>query len=130
MIIIKRHHLPAGLLFAVALSSVPPAFAAEAAKQPRVDVIVSRSDVAAAQAVQAIPLFERSYAMTTGARMSVASHGGSALRVRYGDQPATTLRHDGQGRFVSQDGLLALRFELDDAGDPQRVRLNMPSKWQ
>lgn len=130
MITIKRHPLSASLFCAAALASGHPAFAAEAAAQPRVDVVVSRSDVAAAQAVQAISSFQRAYEMSTGARMSVAARGGTALRVRYGDQPAATLRHDGQGRFVSQDGLLALRFELDEAGEPQRVRLNMPAQWQ
>jgi hypothetical protein len=49
--------------------------------------------------------------------------------MRYGRQKLATLRHDGQGRFVSGDGLLSLEFELDRAGDPRAVRLSMPKNW-
>jgi len=39
------------------------------------------------------------------------------------------LRHDGQGRFVSNDGLLAMSFELDAQGQARNVRLTAPAGW-
>jgi hypothetical protein len=94
----------------------------------RVEVIVSR-DLAAAEAVLALRSFDTAYEMSTGRRMTVASVG-DGLRVRYGRRAPATLRHDGQGRFVSEDGHLALRFQLDADGDPQLVRFLMPVQWQ
>lgn len=107
------------------------AFAATptAVELPRMDVITERHALAAAQAVMARSSFEQTYAMSTGRRLAVASWG-SALKVRYGARPSTTLRHDGQGRFVSSDGVLALRFELDEGGEPDLVRLSLPAQWQ
>lgn len=96
----------------------------------RVEVITSsRSDLVAAEAVLALRSFDTAYEMSTGRRLTVASLG-DALRVRYGRRAPATLRHDGQGRFVSQDGQLALRFALDQDGDPQRVRFVLPADWQ
>ena len=121
-------------LFALALlaATAPLSFATTVSAPPasaRVEVIVSRADLAGAEAVLARPAFDSVYEMSTGRRMSVASTG-DALRVRYGRRAPATLRHDGQGRFVSQDGQLSLRFQLDTDGDPQLVRLALPAEWQ
>lgn len=107
------------------------AFAAPdvALQQPRVEVIVERTALDAAQAVMAQSPFDQTYSMSTGRRLAVASHG-SALKVRYGAKPTTLLRHDGMGWFISTDGALALRFALDEVGAPQAVRLHMPAQWQ
>lgn len=121
-------------LIALALlaATAPLGFAASEPTPPasaRVEVIVSRADLAAAEAVLARPAFDTTYEMSTGRRMTVATTG-DALRVRYGRRAPATLRHDGQGRFVSQDGQLSLRFQLDTDGDPQLVRLALPAEWQ
>jgi hypothetical protein len=111
--------------------SAATAFAAEPAwaEAPRVEVIVDRAALAAAEVVLAQAPFDQRYEMSTGRRLAVASHG-SALKVRYGGLTRATLRHDGQGRFVSNDGVLTLRFKLDEAGEPQVVTLNLPAQWQ
>ena len=113
----------------LAAASASAVHAVEIAYEPRVEVILSRADLAAAQAVLAQRSFETTYAMSTGRRMLVSSLDDS-LRVRYGRRTLATLRHDGQGRFVSHDGSLSLRFELDGDGDPHRVRLLLPAEWQ
>lgn len=120
------------LTFALLAATTPLTFAAAESAPPagaRVEVIVSRADLAAAEVVLARPAFDTTYEMSTGRRMTVASIG-DALRVRYGRRAPATLRHDGQGRFVSQDGQLSLRFQLDTDGDPQLVRLALPAGWQ
>ena len=93
-----------------------------------VEITTGPAAVAAAQAVLAARQSETSYAMSTGRRMAVKSTG-DALHVRYGRRMATTLRHDGQGSFISADGKLALQFELDPSGEAQQVRLTMPVTW-
>jgi len=67
-----------------------------------------------------------SYQMSSGRKLEV-SQSGAALRARYGHQPAKTLRFDGQGSFVSNDGQWVLQFDLDRLGDVQQVRLTMPA---
>jgi hypothetical protein len=90
-------------------------------------------DRAAAQALQVAGEISRDgprhFLMETGRKLEVASRG-SALRVRYGHQGATTVRHDGAGNFVSADGVLALRFERDAQGQPDLVYLTLPSSWR
>lgn len=71
---------------------------------------------------------QATYALSNGRRLSVSSLG-DALRVRYGLHRGTTLRFDGQDRYVSADGQLSLQLTLDDFGDPQHVRLTMPAAW-
>ena len=119
------------LSIALLACSAVTAFAATAPviEQPRVDVIVERGALEAAEVVMAQSSFDATYAMSTGRRLSVASWG-SALKVRYGARPSATLRHDGKGRFVSSDGALYLRFALDEAGEPEVVTLGMPAAWQ
>ncbi|HSQ71201.1 MAG TPA: hypothetical protein VLM87_02155 [Rubrivivax sp.] len=105
------------------------AFAAtDAGSGQVVEITASPAAVAAAQAVLSARESQTSYAMSTGRRMAVKSTG-DALHVRYGRRMATTLRHDGQGHFVSADGKLALRFEPGDDGQAQHVRLTMPAAW-
>lgn len=120
------------LLALVMLAAAAPlAFAAAESAPPaaaRVEVITARADLAAAEAVLARPE-DTTYEMSTGRHMTVASLG-DALRVRYGRRAPATLRYDGQGRFVSQDGQLRLRFVLDAKGDPQQVQLALPAAWQ
>lgn len=93
-----------------------------------VEITTSAAAVAAAQAVLSARESETSYAMSTGRRLAVKSTG-DALHVRYGRRTTTTLRHDGQGSFVSANGKLALRFEPGDDGQAQHVRLTMPAAW-
>lgn len=118
--------------FALLSAAATASFAAAeppSAPAARVEVITSRADLAAAEAVLAMRHFDTAYEMSTGRRMTVAAQG-DALRVRYGRRAPATLRHDGQGRFVSHDGALAMRFQLDGDGDPQLVRLVLPAAWQ
>lgn len=55
---------------------------------------------------------------------------GSALRVHYGARAGWTLPQDGRGGFVSPDGQMALRFEMDADGEPQEVVLPIPRAWR
>lgn len=83
---------------------------------------------AVAEAVLALPDLDTRYDMDSGRHLTVTSQG-HTLRVRYGRRPATTLQHDGQGRFVSHDGRLALQFQLDRRGEPSMVHLTLPADW-
>lgn len=113
------------------LSAVTIGFAAEAClAQQQVQVALTRGAVVAEQAAEAIRREGSiTYGMETGRRFEVV-HLGDALRVRYGRRPESMLRHDGQGRFVSTDGALVVRFELDSVGTPDRVHLEMPAAWR
>lgn len=105
------------------------AFAAtDAGSGQVVQITAAPAAVAAAQAVLAARESQTSYAMSTGRRMAVKSTG-DALHVRYGRRTASTLRHDGQGSFVSADGKLALQFVPGDGAQAQHVRLSMPAAW-
>jgi hypothetical protein len=119
-------HLSLALLATAATTTFAAPPASEA---PRVEVIVNRTDLSAAQAVLTQRNFDTTYLMSTGRRLSVNGTG-DALRVRYGRRAPVTLTHDGQGRFVSGDGELSLRFSLDEDGEPQLVRLALPALWQ
>jgi hypothetical protein len=119
------HTLGVGLLAlaTTAAATQPPVTAGQ-----RVEIIAPDEAIAAAQTVLSIRNLDAAYRMSTGRRLDV-SNDGDTLRVRYGRRTAKTLRHDGQGSFVSHDGMLALRFELDRHGDPQTVRLTLPATW-
>jgi hypothetical protein len=82
----------------------------------------------AAQVVLAQRYFERSYQMSNGRRLAVTLDDG-LLRLNYGRHAALLLRHGSDGRFVSRDGNVVLRFELDAGGDPQHVTLTAPAAW-
>ena len=113
--------ISAGLLSATAMGAFA---AADTGSGQTVEIAASRTLQAALAARQ----LDGAYAMSTGQRMTVASSG-DALHVRYGRRLAKTLRHDGKGRFVSNDGLLAMSFELDAQGQAQNVRLTAPAGW-
>ena len=49
------------------------------------------------------------------------------LIVQYGRRVPRQLQHDGQGRFVSNDGRFVLRFGMDDEGRPYAVSLSLPA---
>lgn len=93
-----------------------------------VEITTPSAAVAAAQAVLANRHFESTYGMSTGRRLEVSARG-DALRVRYGRRMPATLQHDGQGRFVSHDGKLALQFQPGEDGAAEHVRLTMPASW-
>lgn len=110
-------------------ASATAAFASsDTAAGQRVEVIAPPTAAAAAQAVLALRDLDTTYGMSTGRQLVVTSVG-DAVRVRYGRRVTATLRHDGQGSFVSHDGQLALQFELDRHGDPQQVTLSLPAAW-
>ena len=102
--------------------------AALAQAEQRVEIIATPATVAAAQAVLSQRHFDNRYEMTNGQRLAVSS-AGNLLQLRYGRRAPAMLRHDGQGRFVSHDGQLALQFVLDGHGEPQQVRFAMPAAW-
>ena len=79
--------------------------------------------------VEAVRGIDAQYRMTDGRRMRVLASG-DALQVQYGRRMARQLDHDGNGRFVSSDGLQSLRFELDERGEAQIAHLTMPASWQ
>ena len=119
------HTLGVGLL---ALATAAAAAQPPVTDDQRVEITASDGALAAAQTVLSIRNLDAAYRMSTGRRLDV-SNDGDTLRVRYGRRTAKTLRHDGQGSFVSHDGMLALQFELDRHGDPQTVRLTLPAAW-
>jgi hypothetical protein len=93
-----------------------------------VEITAPPPALAAAQAVLASRHFESTYGMSTGRRLVVSAQG-DALRVQYGRRLPATLKHDGQGRFVSHDGQLSLQFAPDAGSDTEHVRLTMPAGW-
>lgn len=111
------------LLSAAAASSFA---STDLAAAQRVEITAPRAAFSAAQSVLALRDFDKTYEMSSGRRMVVTSFG-DAVRVAYGRRAAKTLRHDGSGSFVSQDGKLVLQFELDSRGEPQNVRLSLPA---
>lgn len=124
----KRHLVPLASIVLAAVAASTAVHAADAGSEPRVEVTAPRADLGAAQAVLATRGFDATYGMSTGRPLAVSSIGES-LRVRYGRRAPATLRHDGQGSFVSADGRLVLSFELDRHGEPQLVRLSLPAAW-
>jgi len=128
----------ASVAFVAAVASVAvlatlsmPAFAATPSADPlaqRVEIIAPSPTLAAARVVLSTRYLDATYEMSTGHRMSVATMGDVVI-MRLGRRAAQTLRHDGQGSFVSANGQLALEFELDALGDPQAVRLSLPASW-
>lgn len=94
--------------------------------QQAVEIVATPAAREAAEAVLADPHGEHQYEMANGRRMSVTISG-NTLVVRYGRRSPTLLQHDGQGRFVSNDGRFVLRFGLDDEGRPYAVSLSLPA---
>ena len=79
----------------------------------------------AADAVRSAPLFQGTFAMSSGRPLSVLS-GGLTVRIRYDGRPQLRLRFDGEGAFVSDDGRVVLTFEMDDLESPTVQTLRLP----
>ncbi len=109
-------------------AAVAASSAADIPAGQRVEVMAPQDTLAAAAVVLTRRNLDATYDMSTGRSMTVLLVG-DAVRMRYGRQRQAVLRHDGQGRFVSSDGLLSLEFALDRAGVPHAVRLSMPGDW-
>ncbi|MBL0085839.1 MAG: hypothetical protein IPP87_15955 [Ideonella sp.] len=117
------------LSIALLAASASVAFAApDTTAEQRVEIAAPRPAALAAQVVLSRRDLDSDYAMSTGRRLIVSSFG-DGLQMRYGRQRPTILHHDGKGSFVSSDGRLSLEFELDRTGEPNAVRLQMPSTW-
>lgn len=115
---------------AVAALFAVPAIAANGPQDvQRIEISAPSGALLAAQAVLAQREVDTAYSMSTGRILKVASVGDS-LHVQYGRRVRASLQHDGHGSFVSRDGQLALQFQLDEAGDPELVRLSLPADWQ
>jgi hypothetical protein len=118
-------HLSLALLTTAATGA---SSAADTPAGQRVEVTAPQDTLVAAATVLPRRNLDATDDMSTGRSMTVLLVG-DAVRMRYGRQRQAVLRHDGQGRFVSSDGLLSLEFALDRAGDPHAVRLSMPGSW-
>jgi|GEM_PF-3528978 len=111
-------------------ASATSAFAntAEAPSPQKIEITAPSGAKTAAQALLSMGNMDRTYEMSNGRTMKVSTFG-DTVRLRYGRRATTLLRYDGHGQFVSSDGNLVLRFELDDVGDPEKVSLSMPAAW-
>ena len=94
--------------------------------QEAVEIVATPAAKLAAEAVLAEPYGEYQYEMSNGRRMNVVKDG-HMLIVQYGRRVPRQLQHDGQGRFVSNDGRFVLRFGMDDEGRPYAVSLSLPA---
>ncbi|WP_418315346.1 hypothetical protein [Piscinibacter sakaiensis] len=121
------HQQLAAIVLATFTTAASFAAGTDTPELSRVEIIRSSAEVEAARVVLATQAFRSAYQMETGERLMVDSRG-SALRMRYADRPFETLRHDGNGRFVSADGRYSLRFALDQGGTAERVTLAMPAR--
>lgn len=123
------NHLSRPLAAALLAVFACATMASNEAPSQRVEISAPHAGAkAAARVVLAQYSAESVYAMSTGQRLVVSTLGDS-LHMRYGRRMPTTMRHDGQGSFVSSDGQLFLKFELDATGEPALVRLNVPASW-
>jgi hypothetical protein len=94
--------------------------------QQAVEIVATPAAKLAAEAVLAEPHGEYQYEMSNGRRMNVFKDG-QTLIVQYGRRVPRQLQHDGQGRFVSNDGRFVLRFGMDEEGRPYAVSLSLPA---
>lgn len=62
-------------------------------------------------------------------RRAVVSAQGETVLLRYGRRRELSLLHDGHGRYVSANTEIAARFDLDAAGQPERMHLSAPANW-
>lgn len=96
-----------------------------------VAISAAREDLQAAQAALAVLAqgsLDTVYEMSTGRRLAVSGWG-EVLQVKYGRRAVVHLRFDGKSAFVSRDGQMELRFELDSQGAPKLVRMTLPQSW-
>lgn len=119
--------LPVALLLAVAASAQ-----ANIDPQPldrpsqRIDITLPR--LAGDAALQALRDGDITFDMSNGRTMMVSGFG-EYLHLRYGKRSVKTLRHDGQGGFVSRDGTVSVQFDVDAQGKTHLVRLTAPADW-
>ncbi len=95
----------------------------------RVEIRANPTALAAARVVLEKRNVDAVFQMSSGRSMEVLS-AGDTLSVRYGHLHASTLRHDGQGNFVSQDRQMTMQFRLDTAGDVQTASMSIPATWR
>lgn len=107
---------------AYAESGLPPS-------DQRFEISGQTTAVAAALSVLKQADLDAVFTMSSGRTLTVLS-AGDAISVRYGQLPEATLRHDGKGNFVSQNRKVALQFQADDKGQPQQVRVLLPTAWR
>jgi hypothetical protein len=95
----------------------------------RVEIRANPTALAAARVVLEKRNVDAVFPMSSGRSLEVLS-AGDTLSVRYGHLHGSTLRHDGQGNFVSQDRKMTMQFKLDSAGDVQTASMSIPSTWR
>ena len=118
-------------LAAVLLAAAAASAHAEtgAAAEQRVEIRANPTALAAAKVVLEKRNLDAVFEMSSGRKLEVLS-AGNTLSVRYGRLHESTLRHDGQGNFVSQDQKMSMQFRLDKAGDVQTASLSIPATWR
>lgn len=115
---------------AVALAVIAAAHAGpNPGTNQRIEIRAHPTALAAAKVVMEKRNVDVVFQMSSGRRMEVISDG-DALSVRYGNVYASTLRHDGQGNFVSLDRNMSMQFMLDDSGEVQTASLSVPARWR
>jgi hypothetical protein len=95
----------------------------------RIEIRANPTALAAAKVVLEKRNVDAVFQMSSGRSMEVLS-AGDTLSVRYGRIHGSTLRHDGQGNFVSQDRQMTMQFRLDNAGDVQTASMSIPATWR
>jgi 4-aminobutyrate aminotransferase-like enzyme len=123
----KSYMNVAAMALVVAAVSVQAQTAAPG--EQRIEIRGNPTALAAAKVVMEKRNVDAVFQMSSGRSMEVLSDG-DALSVRYGRIYASTLRHDGQGNFVSQDRKMSMQFRLDGSGDVQTASLNVPASWR
>lgn len=115
-----------GVTLAGAAALSPLAATAATESDQRVEIVAPSPCATEAVASRQV---DAHFQLDNGERPRVRSFG-SALRVHYGARAGWTLPQDGRGGFVSPDGQMALRFEMDADGEPQEVVLPIPRAWR
>lgn len=124
------NHFTTTFALALLVAAATPALAEGDSSHitPQVEITASRAALDGSFVVAAVSDLDTVYEMSNGRRMAVTSYGES-LQVRYARRGAMSLKHDGNGNFVSGDGRLSLQFGFDRSGRPELVSLTMPATW-
>jgi hypothetical protein len=117
----------ATVLLAVAAASASAG--TETRADQRFEIRANPTALAAAKVVIEKRNVDAVFQMSSGRNMEVMSDG-DTLSVRYGRIHESTLRHDGQGNFVSQDRKMTMQFKLDNSGDVQTASMSIPATWR
>ncbi len=115
------------VLLAVSAASVYAG--SETPADQRFEIRGNPTALAAAKVVLEKRNVDAVFQMSSGRNMEVLS-AGDTLSVRYGRVHESTLRHDGQGNFVSQDHKMTMQFKLDNSGDVQTASMSIPATWR